>query len=124
MLGYGEMRKSLRNVIIAFNHRGLTHYGGAFFFHEFLRVLQFRHFIAQRLTWSRRNHDYSLSQMILALTWPLVLGLDRIETASLLRRNGTFQFLAGLPRFPDPQILRRFLIGAPEFFHHQLHELN
>lgn len=118
------MQKSPRNVIVAFNHGGLTHYGGAFFFHEFLRVLQLRHFLARQLTWSRRNHDYSLSQMILALAWPLILGLDRIETASLLRHNGTFQYLTGLPSFPDPQTLRRFLIGAPERVHHQLHELN
>lgn len=118
------MQKSPRNVTITFNHRGLTHYGGAFFFHEFLRVLQLRHLLARRLTWSRRNHDYSLSQMMLALAWPLILGLDRIETAWLLRRNGTFQYLTGRPSFPDPQTLRRFLIGAPQRFHRQLHELN
>ncbi len=118
------MQRSPRNIEIAFNHAGLTHYGGAFFFHEFLRVLHFRHLLALRLNWARRNRGYSLSQMMLALMWPLILGLDRIETASLLRSNGTFQYLTGLPSFPDPQTLRRFLIGAPERFHRQLHELN
>jgi hypothetical protein len=29
--------------------------------------------------------------------YPIVLGLDRLETASFLRSNGTFQFLTGLP---------------------------
>jgi hypothetical protein len=48
------------------------------------------------------------SQMLLALVYPIVLGLDRIETASFLRANGTFQYLTGLPSFPDPQTLRRF----------------
>jgi hypothetical protein len=43
------------------------------------------------------------------LVYPIVLGLDRIETASFLRSNGTFQYLTGLPNFPDPQTLRRFL---------------
>lgn len=118
------MQRSPRNVEIAFNHAGLTHYGGAFFFHEFLRVLHFRNLLALHLHWTRRNRGYSLSQMMLALMWPLILGLDRIEAASLLRSNGTFQYLTGLPSFPDPQTLRRFLIGAPERFHHQLHELN
>jgi len=118
------MERSPRNVKIAFNHGGLTHYGGAFFFHEFLRALQFRLFLAHHLHWDRRNHDYSLSQMILALLWPLVLGLDRIETASLLRSNGTFQFLTGLPSFPDPQTLRRFLLGAPTTFIQQLGRVN
>jgi len=51
--------------------------------------------------------------MILALVYPLVLGLDRLETASFLRFNGTFQYLTGLPSFPDPQTLRRFLLHAP-----------
>jgi hypothetical protein len=31
------------------------------------------------------------------------LGLDRIETSSFLRSNGTFQYLTGLPNFPDPE---------------------
>src|SRR5215831_16443153 len=118
------MLRSPRNVEISFNHAGLTHYGGAFFLHEFLRVLQLRHFLARHLHWTRRNHDYSLSQMVLALVWPVVLGLDRIETASLLRANGTFQFLTGLPSFPDPQTLRRFLLRAPASFAQQLHRAN
>jgi len=50
--------------------------------------------------------------MILALTWPIILGLDRVESASLLRLNGTFQFLTGLPSFPDQQTLLRFLLPA------------
>jgi hypothetical protein len=36
------MRRSPRNLRIACNHAGLTHFGGIFFFHEFMRVLQFR----------------------------------------------------------------------------------
>lgn len=33
----------------------------------------------------RPHHCYPLSQMILALVYPIVLGLDRIETALFLR---------------------------------------
>jgi hypothetical protein len=62
--------------------------------------------------------------MILALVYPLVLGLDRLETASFLRSNGTFQYLTGLPSFPDPQTLRRFLLQAPESFWKQMHYVN
>lgn len=110
------MRYSPRNIRIACNHAGLTHYGGVYFFHEFLRVLRFRHFLSRHLTYSRRNGRYHLSQMILALMYPIVLGLDRLETASFLRSNGTFQYLTGLPSFPDPQTLRRFLHHAPDAF--------
>jgi len=62
--------------------------------------------------------------MILALVYPIVLGLDRIETSSFLRSNGTFQYLTGLPNFPDPQTLRRFLLQAPPRFWEQLHRVN
>ncbi len=118
------MRRSAQNVKIAWNHRGLTHYGGVCFFHEFLRVLQLRDFLARYLEYPRLHARYSLSQMILALVYPIILGLDRLETASLLRGNGTFQYLTGLPSYPDPQSLRRFLIQAPPEFHQQLHRFN
>src|SRR6202521_592604 len=118
------MPYSPRNIKIACNHAGLTHYGGVYFFHEFLRVLQLRHFLARHLTYPRRNSRYQLSQMILALMYPIVLGLDRLETASFLRSNGTFQYLTGLPSFPDPQTLRRFLHHAPDAFWQQIHGVN
>jgi len=118
------MRRAPRNLRIACDHRGLTHFGGAYFFHEFLQVLQLRDFLARHLAYSRRNQRYSLSQMILALVYPIVLGLDRLETASFLRFNGTFQYLTGLPSFPDPQTLRRFLHQAPDSFLEQMHRLN
>ena len=118
------MQYSPRNIRIACEHEGLTHFGGAFFFHEFIRVLRLRNFLARHLTYARQNNRYQLSQMILALVYPIVLGLDRIETASFLRSNGTFQYLIGLPNFPDPQTLRRFLLQAPHSFWEQLHRVN
>jgi Transposase DDE domain group 1 len=118
------MRYSPRNIKVACNHRGLTHFGGIYFFHEFLRVMQFRDFLARHLRYPRRNHRYSTSQMILALVYPIVLGLDRIETASFLRSNGTFQYLTGLQTFPDAQTLRRFLHHAPARLWEQLHAVN
>ena len=62
--------------------------------------------------------------MILALVYPLVLGLDRLETASFLRSNGTFQYLTSFQSFPDPQMLRRFLLHAPDSFLEQMHRMN
>jgi len=118
------MRRSPRNLTIACNHEGLTHFGGVFFFHEFLRLLQLRRFLTRHLRYPRRNHRYSLAQMVLALVYPIVLGLDRLEAASFLRSNSTFQYLAGLPSYPDPQTLRRFLLQAPDGFQQQVHHLN
>ncbi len=118
------MRRSPRNVIISFDDAGLTRYGGVLFFSEFSRVLQLRRSLTRHLQYPRRNHDYEVSQMLLALIYPIVLGLDRLETASLLRANGTFQYLTGLPSYPDPQTLRRFLLQAPPEFRQQLHRFN
>lgn len=118
------MRRSPRNLKIACNHRGLTHYGGVCFFHDFVQMRQFRQLASWHLSYPRRNHDYSLSQMLLALIYPIILGLDRLETASFLRCNGTFQYLTGLPSYPDPQSLRRFLLQAPPGFREQLHRFN
>lgn len=48
--GIREIRYSPRNIKVACNHEGLTHVGGIHFFHEFLRVLQLRHFPTTHLT--------------------------------------------------------------------------
>ena len=118
------MRYSPRNIEIAFGHTGLTHYGGILFFNEFIRMLQLRRFLTRHLRYPRCNQDYQLSQMILSLVYPIILGLDRLETASLLRSNGTFQYLTGLPSCPSPQSLRRFLLQAAPDFREQLHHVN
>ena len=87
-------------------------------------MLHFRYFLAEQIRYPRRNRDYSVSQMLLALVYPIVLGLDRIETAALLRSDGTFQYVTGLQSFPDPQTLRRFLLNAPTHLREQLHRTN
>ena len=65
---------SPRNIEIAFGHAGLTHYGGVLFFGEFIRMLQLRRFLTRHLRYPRRNQDYQLSQMILSLVYPIILG--------------------------------------------------
>ena len=41
-----------------------------------------------------------------------------------MRSSGTCQYLTGLPSFPDPQTLRRFLDHAPDSFWGQVHRVN
>jgi len=79
------------------------------FFQEFLRVLQLRHFLAQNLAYFGGNDGYPVSQMMLTLVSPSILRLDSIEATSGLRCNGSLQYLTGLPSFPDPRTLGRFL---------------
>ena len=87
-------------------------------------MLQLRDFLSRHLKDFRLHCGYTISQVILSLVYPIVLGLDRLETAALLQSNGTFQYLTGLPRYPDPQTLRRFLLHAPLGFRRQLHHFN
>ena len=49
----------------------------------------------------QRTNRYSVGEMLLALLYPMLLGLDRIETTQLLRQNGVFQYLTGLPSYPN-----------------------
>jgi hypothetical protein len=47
---------------------------------------------------------------MLALIYPITLGMGRIEATHLLKQNGVFQYLTGLPTYPNPTTLRRFLL--------------
>src|SRR5258706_2084885 len=118
------MRYIPGNVRLAYKHTGLTHFRGTYFLHEFSRVLHLPNYLSRLSAYRRRNGDYSVSQMLLALIYPIILGLDRIETASLLNSNGSFQYLTGLQSFPNPQTLRRFLLNAPDHLRKQLHFAN
>jgi hypothetical protein len=41
------MRHAPRNLRLACDHKGLTHFGGIYFFREFPRVLQLRNFLSR-----------------------------------------------------------------------------
>lgn len=101
-----------RNLKIAFTDKAQTHFGGIYFLHEFVRLLQLPNRLTHAVKDSRPRTRYSISQMLLAFVYPVILGLDRLEAAYFLRFNGIFQYLTGLPRFPNPTTLRRFLYHA------------
>ena len=58
----------------------------------------------------QRNNRYSVGETLLSLLYPMILGLERIESTQLLRQNGVFQYLTGLPSYPDASTLRRVLL--------------
>src|SRR5712692_5239043 len=117
------MRRKPRNLKIAFVDRAQTHFGGLYFLQEFVARLQLKDRLARSVRDHRFRTQYSVSQMILALLYPVVLGLERVEAASFLRVNGIFQYLTGLPRFPNPTTLRRFLYQSDEMLRQQLSRL-
>src|SRR5713101_3230265 len=104
------MPKGPRKLRIAFGTATLTHYGGVYLLHRFLSRVGFKDAIAREIRLAQRNDRYSIGEMVLALLYPMILGLERIETTQLLRQNGVFQYLTGLPSYPDATTLRRFLL--------------
>jgi len=104
------MPKGPRNLAIAFGAESLTHYGGVYLLHRFLSRIGFKNAVATDIRLVQRNNRYSGGEMLLALLYPMILGLERIETTQLLRQNGVFQYLTGLHAYPNPSTLRRFLL--------------
>ncbi|MGH8546745.1 MAG: IS1380 family transposase [Gammaproteobacteria bacterium] len=97
-------------MAIAFGAETLTHYGGVYLRHRFLSRIGFKNAVAMDVRLVQRNNRYSVGEMLLALLYPMILGLERIETTQLLRQNGVFQYLTGLHAYPNPSTLRRFLL--------------
>jgi hypothetical protein len=108
------MRSGAHKIRTSFTTGGLTHFGGIYLLHEFLRTIQLRSYLHQHIRFPQRNTRYSVSELILALMYPMILGLEKIEVSALLKSNGVFQYITGLPTFPDPSTLRRFLIRGSD----------
>jgi hypothetical protein len=102
-------RRGLRRLRVVFTGNHLTRFGGVFLLHHFFQRLRLRRYFHGEVSFPQRNNAYSIPEMLLALVYPIILGLGRVETTELLRHNGVFQALTGLPTYPDPTALRRFL---------------
>jgi hypothetical protein len=106
------MARGPRKLTVSFHARNLTHYGGIYLLHRFLSRIGFKKALASDIRLTQRNNLYSAGELTVALLYPMILGLGRIETSQLLRQNGVFQYLTGLPTYPEPTTLRRFLSRA------------
>ena len=102
-------RRGFKHIRVVFTGDHLTRYGGVFLLHRFFRRLGLRRRFQVNVHFAQRNNTYSVPEMLLALLYPIVLGLGRLDTTDLLSRNGVFQALTGLPAYPNPVTLRRFL---------------
>ena len=108
-------RRTPRNLRAVFSAKTLTHFGGLYLLQQFFKRLQLRKLLQHDVHFPQRNNRYSVAEMLLALMYPMMLGLGRIEATHLLRHNGVFQYLTGLPTYPDPTALRRFLLRMAPF---------
>lgn len=104
------MARGPRNLHLAFDSGTLTHFAGLVLLQKFVQQLGLRRRLSTAVRFRQRNNRYSITESLLALVYPIILGLGRVETAQLLRRNGVFPYLTGLPAYPDAQRVRRFLL--------------
>jgi hypothetical protein len=103
------MRRGPKNLLITFDADALTHYGGAVLVHQFIHRLGLRTALWRFVRFSQRNNRYQISETVLAVLYPVILGMERLGFTEALRHNGVFQYLTGLPNYPDAGSLRRFL---------------
>ncbi len=103
------MARGPRKLRVAADGVGLTQFGGVALIEQFFQRIRLQGALWRHVRFAQRNNRYSISESLKALLYPLVLGLGRIETTEPLRYNGVFQYLAGLPGYPEASSLRRFL---------------
>jgi hypothetical protein len=108
------MAYGIKKLTVEFNFSRLTHFGGVYLFHLFLKQVGLRRLFAQKTDFPQRNNHYTVSEMIFSLMYPVILGIGRIEITSLLGNNGVFKLLTGLKSYPNPTTLRRFLLRGTE----------
>lgn len=113
-----------KKIILAYDAKNLTHFGGVYLLHLFFKRLRLRQLMYRTLNFRQRNNHYSVAESMLALIYPISLGFGRIETTHLLQHNGVFQYLTGLPAYPDPTTLRRFLLRMAPAALRQLRRLH
>jgi Transposase DDE domain group 1/Transposase domain (DUF772) len=118
------MARGPRKLRIRFGAASLTHYGSVYLIHRFLTKIGLKHAIARQVRVRQRNHRYRIGEMLLAVLYPMILGLERIETAQMLRQNGVFQYLTGLRTYPDATTIRRFLLRIAPWALCQLRKLH
>lgn len=114
------MHQGASKIRTTFTAVSLTHFGGIYLIHQFLQQIQLRTFLYNTINYRQRNNRYTLTEFLLALIYPMILGLEKIEVSALLKTNSVFQYITGLPSFPHPTTLRRFLIRSSEIILPQL----
>lgn len=103
------MAKGLRKIQVSFGEPRLTHFAGMCLIQWFCQKLGLKRLLQQHLRPAPRYRDYHPADMILAILYAIIAGMDRVNETQILQYNGAFQRLVGLHRFPDQTAIRRFL---------------
>jgi hypothetical protein len=103
------MPRGPRKLAIVGRPDSLTRYGGVYLLHRFFSHIGLKRALVRHFPVGRRNSHYSTGELVLAMLYPIILGVKRLETTRLLRTNGLFQYLTGLESYPHATTLHRFL---------------
>jgi hypothetical protein len=103
------MPKGLRKIKVSFEEPRLTHFAGMFLIQCFCQKLGLKRLLQRHLRPAPRYRDYHPSEMVMAILYAIIVGMDRINETQILQYNGAFQRIVGLSRFPDQTAVRRFL---------------
>lgn len=103
-----------KNLKISFAAKNLTRFAGIYLMSLFIKRLRLRQLFRKHLMVMERNSKYSIAESMLALMYPMMIGMGRIAATYLLKRNSVFHYLTGLPTYPNPTTLRRFLLRTSE----------
>jgi len=107
------MPKGLRNLPITFEEPHLTHFAGMALIHAFCQKLGVKRLLQRCLRPVPQYRDFHPAEIVLALLYAIIAGLDRVNETPILQYNGAFQRIVGLARFPGQSALRRFLKRLP-----------
>ncbi len=78
------MAKGLRNLPITFEEPGLTHFAGMALVHAFCQKLGLKRLLQRCLRPAPRARDYQPAELLVALLYAIIVGLDRINATQVL----------------------------------------
>src|SRR3989304_7930199 len=103
------MPRGFPSFPISFEESHLTYFAGLLLIQRFCQKLGLKRLFQRCLRPSPRFRDFQPSDMILAILYAIIAGMERVTETQILQYNGAFQKIVGLSRFPDQTAIRRFL---------------
>ena len=112
------MTRGPRKLRLIFGSASLTHYGGVYLLHRFFSRLRLKKLLTQQARLIQRNNRYSVGEMLLALLYPMILGLERIQTAQLLHQMLSLSILPACRAIPTQRLCDAFCCASPPSHSH------
>ena len=73
------MAYGTQKIRVEFNSNRLTHFGGVYLFHLFVKQIGWRNLVATPIRYEQKNKQYTITEQLFSLLYPIILGISRIE---------------------------------------------